>query len=280
VGSSVQLQTGKGGRWDTISSYCTDMRLYTVDMQDLTKVSLTHAQVLEYWMPPLSHSSWTREDKKHLGSQIHRIVGCRNVTVGRQLRTPHHTMLKSETWRSGIYARYVTFPPQYEELFDKRRSHETDFRIATKLCEDQVVFWAPKVVWNWQSTSHSNRAGWFVRAMSMHEKERGVVIVVLSLHQEEQHREGEIWMTSEFGPSIRSIHDTHTRRLQPSMVSLSEEVGDVDEGGYFPSIALEQYRARMPAPPPTSVTCDNSSPITRRSNPTNSTSDLQAYRPT
>ena len=72
--------------------------------------------------------------------------------------------------RSGIYARYVTFPPQYEELFDKRRSHETDFRIATKLCEDQVVFWAPKVVWNWQSTSHSNRAGWFVRAMSMHEK--------------------------------------------------------------------------------------------------------------
>ena len=131
-----------------------------------------------------SHSSWTREDQKHLGSQIRRIVGCRNVTVGRQLRTPHHTMLKSETWRSGIYARYVTFPPQYEELFDKRRSHETDFRIATKLCEDQVVFWAPKVVWNWQSTSHSNRAGWFVRAMSMHEKERGVIIVVRILHQE------------------------------------------------------------------------------------------------
>ena len=70
------------------------------------------------------------------------------------------------------------------QTFTKRRSHEMDLRIATKLCEDQVVFWAPKVVWNWQSTSHSNRAGWFVRAMSMHEKERGVIIVVRSLHQE------------------------------------------------------------------------------------------------
>ena len=45
------------------------------------------------------------------------------------------------------------------------------------------------------------------------------------------------------------------------------ELGDVDEGGYFPSIALEHYRARMPAPPPTSVTSDNPSPITRRSYP-------------
>ena len=52
------------------------------------------------------------------------------------------------------------------------------------------------------------------------------------------------------------------------MVSLSaDEVGDVDEGGYFPSVALEKYRARMPAPPPTNVTSDNPSPITRRSYP-------------
>jgi hypothetical protein len=117
VGSRVQLQTGKGGRWGTISSYCTDTRLYTVDMQDLTKVLLTHAKVLEYWMPPLSHSSWTREDQKHLGSQIRRIVGCRNVTVSRQLRTPHHTMLKSETWTSSekwyICEMSVAFPSQY-----------------------------------------------------------------------------------------------------------------------------------------------------------------------
>jgi hypothetical protein len=266
VGSRVQLQTGKGGRWGTISSYCTDTRLYTVDMQDLTNVSLTHAKVLEYWMPPLSHSSWTREDQKHLGSQIRRIVGCRNVTVSRQLRTPHHTMLTSETWTASekwyICEMSVAFPTQYEDLFIKRRSHEMDLRIATKLCEDQVVFWAPKLVWNWQSTSHSNRTGWFVRAMSMHEKERGVIIVVRSLHQEEQHREGEIWMSSEFGPSIRSIHATHNKRIQPPMVSLSAaEVGDVDEGGYFPSVALEKYRARMPAPPPTNVTSENPSPI-------------------
>jgi hypothetical protein len=47
--------------------------------------------------------------------------------------------------------------------------------------------------------------------MSMHEKERGVIIVVHSLHQEEQHREGEIWMSSEFGPSIAlGIHE-HAR---------------------------------------------------------------------
>ena len=272
VGSRVQLRTGKGGRWGTISSYCTDTRLYTVDMQDLTNVSLTHAKVLEYWMPPLSHSNWTREDQKHLGSQIRRIVGCRNVIVSRQLRTPHHTMLTSETWTASekwyICEMSVAFPTQYEDLFTKRRSHEMDLRIATKLCEDQVVFWAPKVVWNWQSTSHSNRAGWFVRAMSMHEKERGVIIMVRSLHQEEQHREGEIWMSSEFGPSIRSIHATHNRRTQPPMVSLSAaEVGDVDEGGHFPSIALEQYRARMPAPPPTNATSDNPSPIHRRSYP-------------
>ena len=210
VGSRVQLQTGKGGRWGTISSYCTDTSLYTVDMQDLTNVSLTHAKVLEYWMPPLSHSSWTREDQKYLGSQIRRIAGCRHVTVSRQLRTPHHTMLTSETWTASekwyTCEMSVAFPTQYEELFTKRLSHEMDLRIATKLCEDQVVFWAPKVVWNWQSTSHSNRAGWFVRAMSMHEKERGVIIVVRSLHQEEQHREGEIWMTSQrsFQPRTRA----------------------------------------------------------------------------
>ena len=148
VGSRVQLQTGKGGRWGTISSYCTNTRLYTVDMQDLTNVSLTHAKVLEYWMPPLSHSSWTREDQKYLGSQIRRIAGCRNVTVSRQLRTPHHTMLTSETWTASekwyTCEMSVAFPTQYEDLFTKRRSHEMDLRIATKLCEDQVVFLGPQ----------------------------------------------------------------------------------------------------------------------------------------
>ncbi len=132
-----------------------------------------------------------------------------NPVNGITVRSNKHTHIIA-TWTSSekwyICEMSVAFPTQYEELFTKRRSHEMDLRIATRLCEDQVVFWAPKVVWNWQSTSHSNRAGWFVRAMSTHEKERGVIIVVRSLHQEEQDREGEIWMTSQrsFQPRTRA----------------------------------------------------------------------------
>ena len=76
-------------------------------------------------------------------------------------------------------------------------------------------------LWDWQSTSASNRGGWCVQALATYEKNRGVILVARSLHQDEHHREGETWMTSETGPSIRSIHVRHTRRQQPPLMSLS-----------------------------------------------------------
>jgi hypothetical protein len=73
-------------------------------------------------------------------------------------------------------------------------------------------------------------------------------------------------MTSESGPSMRSIHTTHRRRQQPPVVFLSAaEVGDVDKGGYIPSSALERYRQRHVIAPvaseSTRIVCR---PITRR----------------
>jgi hypothetical protein len=58
----------------------------------------------------------------------------------------HHTLLQSENWTAceTWYTCELSFaiPSSYTELFDKLRSHEIDFHIATKLCGDQVVFWA------------------------------------------------------------------------------------------------------------------------------------------
>ena len=117
------------------------------------------------------------------------------------------------------------------------------------MCDDQVVFWVSKDVWQWQSTSHSNRAGWIVQACGMIERPRGIVLVVRSLHQDEQHREGEMWMTSDEGPSLRRLHAAHQKRKQPPMVYLSAaEVGDTGEGGYVPCTALRQYQMHQPGP--------------------------------
>ena len=116
-------------------------------------------------------------DRTQLGTQIRKIVGRRTVDVARQLRNPHHTLLQSTTWmaKETWYTCEMSyaFPIEYQELFAKRRSHAMDLSIATKLCEDRVVFWTPREVWDWQSTSASNRAGWFVQAMATYEKAEG-----------------------------------------------------------------------------------------------------------
>jgi len=84
-----------------------------------------------------------------------------------------------------------------------------NLRIANKMCEDRAVFWDPQEVWDWQSTWGSNRAGWFVQASTTYEKNRGVILVARSLHQDEHHRQGETWMTSEKGSSMHSIRNIH-----------------------------------------------------------------------
>ena len=177
VGSRVQVTTGKVCRWGTVHSYDTHTQIYHIELQDRTQVTLNHEQVTKHWRPATSHSSWTREDQTQLGIQIRKIVGLRTVDVERQLRNPHPTLLQSTTWmaKETWYTCEMSyaFPIEYKELFAKRRSHEMDLRIETKLCEDRVVFWAPREVWDWQSTSASNRAGWFVQAMATYEKAEG-----------------------------------------------------------------------------------------------------------
>ena len=88
-----------------------------------------------------------------------------------------------------------------------------DRQVAQELCDTTAVFWAPTNTWQWASTSASNVAGWLVQAESTREEDGAVYAHILSLYQEEQHRWGEIRMTSvRGGVSIRSIDIQHADR--------------------------------------------------------------------
>ena len=268
VQSRVRIKEGRAYKWGTVRSFSPDHQTYEIDMQDRSRRQMTHDQLCANWMPPVSHSTWTNRDQLALGSCIRRIIGSKSVDVVRQLRTPHPTLLTSGQWnaRSTWYMCEITyaFPPSVTALFARRWSLEADRQIAMTLCDNQVVFWAPKNVWNWQSTSSSNRAGWVVQATSVIEKAKGVVLVVRSLHQDEHHREGEIWVSSTTGPSLRSIHKAHQGRVQAPVISLSAaEVGD-EEGAQEPCAALKYYRKGLPRTSNVSHDPPVYPPITRR----------------
>ncbi|MBL6911070.1 MAG: hypothetical protein ISR34_11690 [Pirellulales bacterium] len=251
IESRICVRRGKTHSWGTIRSYCEESRMYTAHMQDQSVRVLDHNQVTTHWVPSMYQSTWTRNDQMSMGACVKKILGSKRTRQTCQLRTPHATLLASKQWTSESVWFLCTIsyglPQSIDAMLARTWSLDADRQAAQKLCDDQVVFWAPKDVWNWQSTSHSNKAGWIVQACGMIERPRGIVLVVRSLHQDEQHREGEIWMTSDAGPSLRRLHAAHKQRTQSPMVYLSAaEVGVLDEGGYVPCTALRQYQQQQP----------------------------------
>ena len=246
VGSTIRLKHGKTHSYGSIGSYCESSCTYAVRMQDRTSRKLSHDQVKDSWVAPTFRTTWTRRDQIRVGACVKKILGSKTVRQSRQLRTPHVTVLSSETWatESLYYLCTIEYrlPESVRAMLARPWSVDVDRRIAQSLSDEQIVFWASKDMWEWQSSSVSNQAGWIVQACGVTERARGVLLVVRSLHQDEHHREGEIWMTSSEGPSLRKLHEMHMKRTQSPMIYLTAaELGDVERGGYEPCPALRAY---------------------------------------
>jgi hypothetical protein len=96
--------------------------------------------------------------------------------------------------------------PASVRAYASKSGKRHDKALAEELCDLQAIFWAPSSTWSWKSTSGSNRAGWMVQAISLHEEDGDVLLNVYSLHHSDHHKYGDIRVTSSNGRmSIRSI---------------------------------------------------------------------------
>ena len=250
-----------------ITSYDEQTDLYTVTFQNSTCERWNLQQVCNAW----AHAPrpfWTRADQLAISSQVVQVYGSRTLQVKRQLKTPFPTCLTSDTWQETNTWYTCAIRWAFKEsvrMMLVNRGIAWDRRVAQELCDTKAVFWAPTNTWQWASTSASNVAGWLVQAESTREEDGAVYVHIRSLHQEEQHRWGEIRMTSvRGGISIRSIDIQHADRTGLMISMSAAELGDPEAGGYKQCAALTQYLARtataiLPTTPPETHT-----PIIRR----------------
>ena len=284
VGGEVLRRVGARAFWGTVIAFHDGAEEYDIEFQDGSTKRWSIQQVCKGWQSRSGSASWTQEDQIALGQQVRRIVSESTGEVTQRFRSPFPSRLDGDAWsrtRTWFTCQMRWMLPDSIRAYMGRTGLAVDTQLAQDMCHLGVVFWAPPGVWNWASTSSSNRHGWMVRTIS-HRVENGRVFVTIrSLHQYDSHREGDIAVS---GPvSIRSIAMQHSSRHNLLATLSAAELGDVAEGGFQ---ACEAFLSRkLPGGTGTELKRTTYVPIGRRQRavelpilPVSFTDDMRAMR--